>query len=55
MKKLLAFLVCFIGFFSIAQTTTITQLLQKTLQKENEVRQMLRAEADSVGNEIGYP
>lgn len=37
-----------------AQTTTITQLLQKTLQQENEVRQMLRAEADSVGNEIGY-
>lgn len=54
MKKLLAFLVCFIGFFSIAQTTTITQLLQKTLQKENEVRQMLHTEADSVGNEIGY-
>ena len=54
MKKLLAFLVCFIGFFSIAQTTTITQLLQKTLQKENEVRQMLHTEADSLGNEIGY-
>lgn len=54
MKKLLAFLVCFIGFFSIAQTTTITQLLQKTLQQENEVRQMLHTEADSLGNEIGY-
>ncbi len=54
MKKLLAFLVCFIGFFSIAQSTTITQLLQKTLQKENEVRQMLHTEADSLGNEIGY-
>ena len=44
-------------FFTLTaspQTTTITQLLQKTLQQENEVRQMLRAAVDSVGNEIGY-
>ncbi|OYQ48465.1 hypothetical protein [Flavobacterium aurantiibacter] len=54
MKKVLAFLVCFIGFFSIAQTTTITHLLQKTLQQENKARQMLRAEADGVNNEISY-
>lgn len=37
-----------------AQTTTITQLLQKTLQKENEVRQMVHTEVDSLGSEIGY-
>lgn len=53
MKKLLAFLVCFIGFFSIAQTTTITHLLQKTLQQENEARKMFHTEVDSLGNEIG--
>ncbi|MFY7665675.1 hypothetical protein [Flavobacterium sp.] len=44
-------------FFTLTaspQTTTITHLLQKTLQQENEVRQMLRAEADRLGNEIGY-
>ena len=36
-----------------AQTTTITQLLQKTLQQENEARQMVHTEVDSLGNEIG--
>ena len=54
MKKLLAFLVCFIGFFSIAQTTKITQLLQVTLQQENKARKMIQVEIDSLGNEIGY-
>ena len=36
-----------------AQTTTITQLLQKTLQKENKARKMVYTEIDSLGNEIG--
>ncbi|MCZ8091570.1 MAG: hypothetical protein O9282_06950 [Flavobacterium sp.] len=37
-----------------AQTTTITQILQKTLQQENEARQMVHTEVDSLGNEIGW-
>ena len=36
-----------------AQTTTITQILQKTLQQENKARQMMYTEIDSLGNEIG--
>ena len=36
-----------------AQTTTITQILQKTLQQENKARQMVYTEIDSLGNEIG--
>lgn len=36
-----------------AQTTKITQLLQVTLQQENEARQMVYTEIDSLGNEIG--
>ena len=35
-------------------TYTITQLLQKTLQQENEARQMVHTEVDSLGNETGY-
>ncbi len=53
-KYILILLASFLANPISAQTTTITQILQKTLQQENEVRQMLRAEADSVGNEIGY-
>ena len=53
-KYILILLAIYSANSIFAQTTTITQLLQKTLQQENEVRQMLRAEADSVGNEIGY-
>jgi DNA-directed RNA polymerase subunit E'/Rpb7 len=36
-----------------AQTTTISHLLQKTLQQENKARQMVHTEVDSVGDEIG--
>jgi len=36
-----------------AQTTKITQLLQVTLQQENEARKMVYTEIDSLGNEIG--
>ena len=36
-----------------AQTTTITQILQKTLQQENEARKMVYTEVDTLGNEIG--
>ena len=53
-KYILILLAIYSANSIFAQTTTITQLLQKTLQQENEVRQMLRAEADSLGNEIGY-
>lgn len=38
---------------NFAQTTTITQILQKTLQQENEERQIMYREADTIGNEIG--
>lgn len=38
---------------SFAQTTKITQLLQTTLQQENEVRKIIQVEVDSLGNEIG--
>ncbi len=58
MKKINDFkIIVSLLFFTLTappQTTTITQLLQKTLQQENEVRQMLRAAVDSVGNEINY-
>lgn len=36
-----------------SQTTTITQILQKTLQQENEARKMVYTEVDTLGNEIG--
>ena len=50
----LILLATFLANSIFSQTTTITQLLQKTLQQENEVRQMLHTEADILGNEIGY-
>lgn len=54
MKKALPFLVCFVSYLSSSQNSTITHLLQKTLQQENEARQMVHTEVDSLGNEIGY-
>ena len=53
-KYILILLAIYSANSIFAQTTTITQLLQKTLQKENEARQMVNTEVDSVGNEIGY-
>ena len=53
-KYILILLASFLANPISAQTTTITQLLQKTLQQENEVRQMLHTEVDSLGSEIGY-
>lgn len=49
----LILLATFLANSIFAQTTTITQLLQKTLQQENEARQMVHTEVDSLGNEIG--
>lgn len=46
-------LLLIIPFFCNSQTTTITHLLQKTLQQENEARKMFHTEVDSLGNEIG--
>ena len=46
-------LLLIIPFFCNSQTTTITQLLQKTLQQENKARKMVYTEIDSLGNEIG--
>lgn len=37
-----------------AQTTTITQILEKTLQQENIVRGIMREESESLGNEVGW-
>lgn len=34
-------------------TCTITQILQKTIQQENEARQMVYTEVDTMGNQIG--
>ena len=53
-KYIVILLATFLANSIFAQTTTITQLLQKTLQQENEARQMVHKEVDSVGNEIGY-
>ena len=53
-KYILLLLAIYSANSIFAQTTTITQLLQKTLQQENEVRQMVHTEVDSLGNEIGY-
>ena len=53
-KYIVILLATFLANSIFAQTTTITQLLQKTLLQENEARQMVHKEVDSVGNEIGY-
>ena len=53
-KYILLLLAIYSANSIFAQTTTITQLLQKTLQQENEARQMVHTEVDSLGNEIGY-
>ena len=52
-KYILLLLAIYSANSIFAQTTTITQLLQKTLQQENEARQMVHTEVDSLGNEIG--
>ncbi len=55
--KLLNYTLILLAIYSansiFAQTTTITHLLQKTLQQENEARKMFHTEVDSLGNEIG--
>ena len=53
-KYILILLAIYSANSIFAQTTTITQLLQKTLQQENEARQMVHTEVDSLGNETGY-
>lgn len=51
-KKIL--LLLFIPFFCNSQTTSITQILEKTLQQENIVRGIMREESESLGNEVGW-
>lgn len=38
---------------SLSQTHSITEILQKTLQQENEMRNRVYTEIDTAGNEIG--
>ena len=52
-KYILILLATFLANSIFAQTTTITQILQKTLQQENETRKMVYTEVDTLGNEIG--
>lgn len=52
-KYILILLASFLANPISAQTTTITQILQKTLQQENEARKMVYTEVDTLGNEIG--
>lgn len=52
-KYILILLAIYSANSIFAQTTTITHLLQKTLQQENEARKMFHTEVDSLGNEIG--
>ena len=55
--KLLNYTLILLDIYSansiFAQTTTIAQILQKTLQQENEARKMVYTEVDTLGNEIG--
>ena len=53
-KYILILLASFLDNPISAQTTKITQLLQVTLRQENEARQMVHTEVDSLGSEIGY-
>ena len=40
--------------YAFAQTATINQILTKSLEQENKVREMMREELDSLGNEVGW-
>lgn len=53
MRKIFKYFACLLISISYSQTTTITQILQKTLQQENETRKMVYTEVDTLGNEIG--
>lgn len=53
MRKIFKYFACLLISISYSQTTTITQILQKTLQQENEARKMVYTEVDTLGNEIG--
>ena len=52
-KNAIMLSVIFLANSIFAQTTTIAQILQKTLQQENEARKMVYTEVDTLGNEIG--
>lgn len=57
MKKsgfILLLLATFLANPISAQTTTITQILEKTFQQENKVRGIMREESESLGNEVGW-
>jgi len=53
LSNALILLAIFLANSIFAQTTTITQLLQKNIAIENEMRQHVYTEIDSAGNEIG--
>jgi hypothetical protein len=53
MRKIFKYFACLLISISYSQTTTITQILQKTLQQEKEARKMVYTEVDTLGNEIG--
>lgn len=53
MRKIFKYFACLLISISYSQTNTITQILQKTLQQENETRKMVYTEVDTLGNEIG--
>ena len=40
--------------YAFAQTTTINQILNKSLEQENKVREIMREESESLGNEVGW-
>ena len=52
-KYTLILLATFLANNISAQTTTVAQILQKTIQQENEARKMVYREVDTMGNEIG--
>lgn len=49
----LILLATFLANSIFSQTTTITQILQKTLQQENEARKMMYTEVDTLDNDVG--
>jgi hypothetical protein len=53
MKKTLLYIIFFTNYVILSQTTTISQILQKTLQQENEARKMVYTEVDTLGNGVG--
>jgi len=53
-KFILILLATFLANSIFSQTITITQILQKNLQEENELRKMMYTEVDTLGNGAGW-